>query len=120
MYIESWNNWTYFDNNRALLADDTGGLVLLNDVGVFGVVPIFLVGILVGVDSSLLASDTDEPWRETGLLVGRDDVEGVKLDLIGIDVFVYNGVLEGVLRPALTESEWSESAVVEPCRDFDK
>jgi hypothetical protein len=51
---------TYFDNNRALLADDdTGGLVL--DVGVFGVVPIFLVGILVGVDSSLLAKDIDDP-----------------------------------------------------------
>jgi hypothetical protein len=38
--------------------------------------------------------------------VGRDDVDGVKLDLIGIDVFIVcNGVLEGVRRPALTESE---------------
>ena len=99
-----------------MLADDTGGLVL--DVGVFGVVPIFRVGIFVGVDSSLLAKDIDDPWRDTGLL--REVVDGVKLDLIGIDVFVYKGVLDGVRRPALTESEWSESAVVEPCRDFDE
>jgi hypothetical protein len=74
----------------------------------------------VGVDSSLLAKDIDDPWRETGLLVGREDVDGVRLDLTGIDVFVYSGVLDGVRRPALTESEWSESAVVEPCRDFDE
>jgi hypothetical protein len=42
-----------------LLADETGGLV--PEVGVFGVVPIFLVGILVGVESSLLAKDIDDP-----------------------------------------------------------
>lgn len=88
------------------------------DVGVFGVVPIFLVGILVGVDSSLLASDSDEPCLEWGLLVGRDALDGVKLDRTGIDVFV-NNVLDGVRRPALTESEWSESAVDEPCLDLD-
>lgn len=100
-----------------VVVHDIGGFVV--DVGVLGVVPIFLVGILVGVDSSLLANDNDEPWRDAGLLVGRDDVDGVRLDLTGIDVFVVN-VLDGVRRPALTESEWSESAVVEPCRDFDE
>lgn len=69
----------------------------------------------VGVASSLLASDNDEPWRD----VGRD-VLGVKLDRTGIDVFVVNNVRDGVRRPMLTESDWSESAVVEPCRDFDE
>ena len=106
------------DSNRVLLADETGGLVV--DVGVFGVVPIFLVGIRVGVDSSLLAKDMEDPWRDAGLLVGREVPDGVRLDRTGIDVFVdNNGVLDGVRRPALTESEWSESALVEPWRDFD-
>lgn len=41
---------------------------------------------------------------------------GVRLDRIGIDVFVVV-VLEGVRRPKDAESDWSESAV-EAVRDF--
>lgn len=54
--------------------------------------PARLVGILVGVPSSL-TRDRVEPCRDVGL-----DVLGVKLDRIGIEVFVVN-VLEGVRRP---------------------
>lgn len=84
-----------------MLADEESGGLLV-DVGVLGgpkVVPtIFLVGILVGVPSSL-ASDNVEPCLDAGLLAGRD-VLGVKLDLIGIDVFVVNvDDFDGVRRP---------------------
>lgn len=74
------------------------------------------MGILVGVASSVLAKDTDDPWRDAGLLVGLD-VPGVKLDRIGIDVLGVSKVLDGVRLPKLTESDWSESAV-EPARDL--
>lgn len=69
-------------------------------VGVRGhekVEPARLVGILEGVPSSLIRDKVD-PWRETGR-----EVPGVRLDLIGIDVFVVVvvvvRVLEGVRRP---------------------
>lgn len=71
------------------------------------VVPtILLVGILVGVPSSL-TSDKVEPCLEAGL-----DVPGVKLERTGIevlvvvvvDVLVVN-VLEGVRRPIEAESD---------------
>lgn len=69
--------------------------------------PIFLVGILVGVLPSSLTRDKVEPCLEAGLDEGLD-VLGVKLDLIGIDVFVVTvvvSVLEGVRRPYDAESE---------------
>lgn len=75
----------------------------------------FILGILVGVASSVLAKDADEPWRDAGLLVGRD-VLGVKLDRIGIDVLGVNKFLDGVRLPRLIESDWSEA--VEPARDL--
>lgn len=98
-----------------MVAEETTDVLF--DIGVFGVDPTLLVGIRVGVASSL-ASDKEEPWRDVGLLVGRDVLVGVKFDRIGIDVFVVN-VLDGVRRPKLTESDWSESAV-EPARDFEE
>lgn len=82
-------------------------LVLMPEVGI-GVLdvgvrepervePARLVGILEGVPSSLMR-DRADPWRETGR-----EVPGVRLDLIGIDVFVVVvvvvKVLEGVRRP---------------------
>lgn len=87
-------------------------------LGVENVDPIFLVGILVGVPSSL-TSDKVEPCLEVGL-----DVPGVILDRTGIEVLVVVvvdvrvvNVLEGVRRPIDAESDWSESAV-DPVRDF--
>jgi len=68
------------------------------DLGVDNVDPTRLVGILVGVPSSL-TSDKVEPARD----VGRDPL-GVTLDRTGIDVFVVS-VLEGVRRPKDAESE---------------
>lgn len=77
-----------------------------------------LVGILVGVPSSLTRDNVD-PCRDAGR-----DVLGVRLDLIGIEVFVVSelesvlegvadsvlegvvdSVLEGVRRPKDAESE---------------
>jgi hypothetical protein len=89
------------------LPDDGQGVVAVGGLpaGVLGVVaPTLLVGMRVGVASSLLASDNDEPWRDAGLLVGRE-VLGVKLDRTGIDVLVVSSVLEGVRRPKLAESD---------------
>jgi hypothetical protein len=92
----------FIDEGQGVVA--VGGR-LLPLTGVLGVVaPTRLVGILVGVASSLLASDNDEPWRDAGLLVGRD-VLGVRLDRTGIEVLVVSSVLEGVRRPMLTESD---------------
>lgn len=85
-----------------LLADDIGGLPDVGVLGVANVDPGFLVGILVGVPSSL-TSDKVEPCREVGL-----EVLGVKLDLTGIEVFVVvvlEGVRDGVRRPKEAESD---------------
>lgn len=108
---------TYLADIR-LAAAACVGVILPNGqvLGVDEVDPAFLVGILVGVCSSVLAKDIDEPWRDAGLLVGLD-VPGVKLDRIGIDVRGVSKVLDGVRLPRLTESDWSESAV-EPARDL--
>lgn len=96
--------------------DDVGGF----EDGVAKVDPALLVGILEGVPSSLTRERVEpcrEPCRDAGL-----EVPGVRLDLIGIDVFVVKVVvkvvdLDGVRRPNEAESDWSESAV-EPVRDF--
>lgn len=70
------------------------------DLGVDNVDPARLVGILVGVPSSL-TSDKVEPARD----VGREPL-GVTLDRTGIDVFIdVVIVLEGVRRPKDAESE---------------
>ena len=93
--------FTYFDANLLAVTDETvvrprGHVECVED-------EVFL-GILDGVPSSL-ASDSVEPWRECGLLVGRD-VLGVRLLLTGIDVLDgVNKVLDGVRRPRLTESD---------------
>lgn len=87
---------------EALLVVDVANL----DAG-FGVevVPRRLVGIRVGVPSSLLISDKEEPCLEGGL-----EPPGVTLDLTGIEVF-----LDGVRRPMLS---LSESAVVDTVLDL--
>jgi hypothetical protein len=83
-------------------ADSGGRLDEGVDLGVENVDPARLVGILVGVPSSLTRESVD-PCREAGRDVGRD-VLGVRLDLIGIEVLVVS-VLEGVGRPKDAESE---------------
>jgi hypothetical protein len=94
----------YLVTSLLLLADvDIGGrLVDGVDLGVENVEPARLVGILVGVPSSL-TRDMVDPCRDTGRDAGRD-VLGVRLDRIGIEVFVVNSVLEGVRRSKV-ESE---------------
>lgn len=84
-----------------------GTFVVVDVVVLENVDPIFLVGILVGVLPSSLTRDNVEPCLEAGLDEGLD-VLGVKLDLIGIDVFVVIvvvNVLEGVRRPYDAESD---------------
>lgn len=95
---------SYLVTSLLLLADvDIGGrLVDGVDLGVENVEPARLVGILVGVPSSL-TRDMVDPCRDTGRDAGRD-VLGVRLDRIGIEVFVVNSVLEGVRRSKV-ESE---------------
>lgn len=86
-----------------LEADESGGRLEVGVVlGVENVDPALLVGMRVGVPSSL-TSDRVEPCRDAGLLV-----PGVMLDLTGIDVLVVNvvvRVLEGVRRPKEAESD---------------
>lgn len=110
----SWNNKSnsYLVTSLVFVADDESGGLLDDgvDLGVENVDPALLVGILVGVPSSL-TRDKVEPWRDAGR-----DVLGVRLDRIGIEVFVVS-VLEGVRRPKEAESEWSDSAV-DAVRDF--
>ena len=112
--------FSYFISNLVLLVEHAVGNFVVVDVDVLEKVdPIFLVGILVGVLPSSLTRDKVEPCLEAGLDVGLDEL-GVKLDRIGIDVFVVIvvvNVFEGVRRPYEAESEWSESAV-DPVRDF--
>jgi hypothetical protein len=84
-------------------ADESGGRLELGvDRGVENVDPALLVGILVGVPSSL-TSESVEPCRDAGLLV-----PGVMLDLTGIDVLLVKvvvRVLDGVRRPKDAESD---------------
>lgn len=97
------SSFSHLVSNLVLLADDVDvTVVLVADVlGVEKVDPILLVGILVGVPSSLIRDKVD-PCRDAGL-----EVLGVKLDLTGIEVRLVNvvNVLEGVRRPNDAESE---------------
>lgn len=90
----------YLVNSFVFDADaDRGGLLEDGvDLGVEKVEPARLVGILVGVPSSLTRERVD-PCREAGR-----DVLGVRLDRMGIEVLVVS-VLVGVGRPKEVESE---------------